>query len=298
MEKLSKLPFLDVLQADARCLIAARDKARLIHKSGDIDASGDEVEQPVRKLFSDKLPGLCHVGHGHIIDASHAISPQLDVIIADRAATPILFRCENGTEYIPYECVYAIGETKTSYSKAKKPIHKFTDTIRRIRSELNRAKTPTNYLGNGIALGDRFVLSDNRPYKNPLFSFMLFVGGDHFEITDVSDLYKTEPPENLPNVVCILDQGLLLYIKIQKKEEGPYAFKSINIVPEFVTKTEGQEDHWAFIPYGDNSNRPAMTFGVLWFLLMEHLRDCILSEPRLLQYISDLVSFEAGMVIA
>jgi hypothetical protein len=298
MEKLSKLDFLNVLQADAERLIAARNKARFIHKSGDIDASGDEVEQPVRQLFSDKLPGLCHVGHGHIVDASHTVSPQLDVIIADRAATPILFRGENGTEYVPYECIYAIGETKTSYSKTKKPIHRFSDTIRRIRSELKRAKTPTNYLGNGIALGEGFALSDNRPYKNPLFSFMLFVGGDHFGIADVRDLYKTELPENLPNVVCILDQGLLLYARMQKQDGGHYVFKSINLIPEFATKTDEQENRWAFVPYGDNSNRPAMTFGVLWFLLMEHLRSCLLSEPRLMQYISDLISFEAGEVIA
>src|ERR1700733_2224470 len=98
-----KLSLVDVFRADAKKLLDARERAQMVHKSGDIKASGDEVERGLRDLIASKLPGLCHVGHGHLMDSTHTVSPQLDLIIADHAATPILFKTDNGTEYVPYE---------------------------------------------------------------------------------------------------------------------------------------------------------------------------------------------------
>ncbi len=93
-------------------MVAARAKALLIHHTGDPDAAGDEVEQAVRTVLRRKLPSAYYVGHGRVVDARWASSSQLDVVIADNLGASVLFRTAAGTEYFPYESVYAVGEVK------------------------------------------------------------------------------------------------------------------------------------------------------------------------------------------
>src|SRR6266851_9381013 len=87
-----------VFRSDAVDILAAREKARMMHHGRDIHAAGDEVEITVRKVLGRKLPSLYYVGQGHIVDEQLHQSPQLDVIIANNTGAPILFRAENGTE--------------------------------------------------------------------------------------------------------------------------------------------------------------------------------------------------------
>src|SRR4051794_28161998 len=112
----------EVYDRDAQKLLGGRKSSRIIHSSGDIDASGDEIEEPVRDLLRRRLPSKFFVGHGHIVDQQLRVSNQFDVVIADATATPILFEGENGMQYFPWKSVYAIGEIKCSYSKRKRPL--------------------------------------------------------------------------------------------------------------------------------------------------------------------------------
>src|SRR5712692_6314598 len=127
-----------VFRSDAADILAAREKARIMHHGHDIRSAGDEVEMAFRKMLGRKLPALYYVGHGHIVDEQLHQSPQLDVIIANNTGAPILFRAENGTEYFPYEGVYAFGEVKSSYDSSKQSIHAFSDTLKNIRTRLQR----------------------------------------------------------------------------------------------------------------------------------------------------------------
>src|SRR6266550_9409493 len=127
-----------VLQSDAAEIVAAREKSRLIHGTKNINASGDEVERVVRRILRRKLPQLYHVGHGHIVDSSGSNSPQLDVVLTDNSQSPVLFEAENGTQYFPYEAVYAVGEIKSTYYKAEHPIEAFANTLKTIRNTLQR----------------------------------------------------------------------------------------------------------------------------------------------------------------
>ena len=90
-----------IYQEDTLALLAARTKSKVIHNTGDIDASGDEVEQPIRDFLSKRLPAQFVVIQGHIVDRHQRVSPQIDGIIADSSATPVRFQSENGTHYVP-----------------------------------------------------------------------------------------------------------------------------------------------------------------------------------------------------
>src|SRR4028118_18043 len=97
--ELPRLEFEKVLRADAAEIIAAGEKAQIIHRGRDIDAAGDEVEVATRRVIRRKLPSSYYVGHGHIVDAQLNQSPQLDVVIAYNSDAPILFATENRTGY-------------------------------------------------------------------------------------------------------------------------------------------------------------------------------------------------------
>ena len=292
-----KLDLLDIFKGDADTLLQARAKAKLVHKSGNIDASGDEVEMGLRALLAGKVARSVLRRSGPPDGPNHTVSPQIDLIIADRAATPILFRTENNTDYVPYECVFAIGEAETSYARAKKPIQAFSEVLKAIRTNLQRDKTPTNYLGQGLSLGPGLSSGDQRPYKNPLYSFMFFGGGDTFNMADVAQLYREEAAENLPNAVCILNQGILLNARFEYPPGAGPKQIGLNVVPEFNKAAAEQFDRWAFLPYGTPETRSAHCLGVLWFLLSEHIRSCVLLEPNLSRYLKSWGAFEHGEVL-
>src|SRR5437667_9921374 len=88
-----------ILRSDAADIVAAREKARIMHHGRDIRAAGDEVELTFRKVLRRKLPSSYYVGHGHIVDQDLKTSRQLDVVVANNAGAPILFQAANGSEY-------------------------------------------------------------------------------------------------------------------------------------------------------------------------------------------------------
>src|SRR4051794_7068998 len=104
--------------SSAADILAARERAQIIHHTKDIDEAGEEVERAVRRAFRDKLPSQYHVGNGHIVDANLNTSPQIDILVVDSHGTPVLMRSESGAEYVPYESVYALGEVKSTYKRS------------------------------------------------------------------------------------------------------------------------------------------------------------------------------------
>jgi hypothetical protein len=203
-----------IFQVDAAAIKAAHARARIIHQTRDIDAAGDEVERAVRAVLARKLPLRYKVGHGHVVDRQLGTSPQLDVVISDGLEVPVLFSADNETEYIPFESVYAIGEVKATYYSDKNPIEAFSSTIARIRTELYREETPAGYLPGGVQLTSALGIFTKSPTPlNSLFSFMFFCDSGDFHPDEVRDLYSSRPAHELPNVVCLLDAGLILYTK-------------------------------------------------------------------------------------
>jgi hypothetical protein len=289
------------IQLDAADIVAAHERAKIIHGTGDIRASGNEVEQMVRKVLRRKLPTSYYVGHGHIIDSQLVTSSQLDVIITDNGEAPVLFQTDDGTEYFPYESVYAVGEIKATYYKSKNPVHKFVKTIAELKSNLKRDQTPKETLphylrrrGDTPLITNLAQLYELVRYRNPLFSFMLFVDSKDFQMDHITELYESEPAAHLPNVVCFLDKGIVLNAQIRSDEDGFEILESYDVWPEFYADVSGY--HWCFAPFGEDTNRFGSNLGVLYFMLMEHFMQCILMPPRMLIYLKRCFSYEKRQV--
>ena len=287
--RLRKLELEKVLLADAADIVAAREKAQIIHHTKDIGAAGDEVEQTVRNVLRRKLPTSYYIGHGHIVDKQLKTSPQLDVIIADNVGAPILFQARNGTEYFPYEAVYAIGEVKSGYYKNKQDIHTFSQTLASIRSELQRERTVLDF-----GTGERQLTR----YGNPLFSFMIFVSSNDFQIEHIGELYAASSLPELPNVVCFLDKGLILnggtsqtgrLLRVNLTSDEHNSF--------YKNQPREGEDHWVFSSFDTGGKLLAANFGYLYFMLATHLHNCILTPPDLLTYLNHIFTSQTTRII-
>jgi len=285
-----------VFRSDAADILAAREKSRIIHLGRDIRTAGDEVEMAFRRVLRRKLPSSYHIGHGHIVDQDLHNSPQLDIIIADNTSTAILLQAENGSEYFPYESVYAIGEVKSSYDNGKHYIHKFTDTIVSINSQLYRqasVPTPPPYY---------------KPYSNPLFSFMFFADAGDFRIDQVLDLYQTRPASDLPNIVCILNKGVIINMvnhvegkeqqiwePLQQVQLGP-----VSLIPAYNDNYPMPDIyfHWVLIERDTPGKSLAANLATLYYALSEHLQHCQLTPPELLKYLKNIFDPQEAIVIS
>jgi hypothetical protein len=286
-----------VFRSDAGDILAAREKARMMHHGHDIPAAGDEVEIAFRKVLGRKLPSLYYVGHGHIVDEQLHQSSQLDVIIANNTGAPILFRAENGSEYFPYEGVYAIGEVKSSYDNSKHYIHAFSDTLKKIRTQLQREpfRVTSTQRPNYDAVLNPFI----KPFGNPLFSFMFFADAGDFKIEQIRELYQTQPAAELPNIICILNKGVIVSTLSHIRRNGQQPWEpvepghpqAINLIPENnddYQKYFNVQSHWNLIEHGDNEMSLAANFAHFYYPLIQHLQRCQLTLPNLTGYVNHL----------
>jgi len=270
------LPIRELFELEALTLTTAREKNKIIHQMKNIRSAGDEVEEAVRNFFSRRLAKRCLVGHGHIVDKHGLVSRDLDVIVADSMDFPSLQENRDGREYFPFESVYAIGEVKSTYDKSKEPIHKFVESIRFAKQSLKRDPAPHNFVGTGFGNGITLNGASNgpgRPYLNPLFTFMLFVNSGDFAKEDIEALFAETPREFLPNAVCLLDKGVLLYHK--NLSSAPNHYHAVPI-PEFENDTDCV---WALAPLASSES-----LAMLWTMICDFLTGTTLLRPHYLDY--------------
>ncbi len=268
-----------------------------MHQGRDIRTAGDEVELTFRKVLRRKLPASYYVGHGHVVDRQLHESSQLDVVIANNAGSPILFQAENGSEYFPYESVYAIGEVKSSYEKSKQPIHKFADLLTNLGIRLDRERTQWN------PVQHVFPSPLEHPYGNPLFSFMFFADAGNFGIEHITDLYQSKPAGELPNVICFLNKGVVVNVAVpaesdKEHRQQPIHPNQINLIPALNYEVEGKRNERVLMELGTDEMHLAASFGVLYYALVTHLRQCQLTVPNLVEYIGQLFDSPISTPIA
>jgi hypothetical protein len=299
--KFPKLELEEVFQREATEILEARKRGQVIHRTKDVDTAGAEVEHAVRGFLKRKLPQLYHVGHGHIMDTFGKVSRQLDVVIADNAEAPVLFEAKDGTQYFPYESVYAIGEIRTSYTKTKKPIHEFAEKTKDLKDRLTRDSV--NRLQSGGYLTSSFQPKGHAyGSSNPLFTFLLFVEGGKFSANDIKELYLNSTSLNLPNLVCLLDKGVILLRKEVEWANGQQnSFYSIH--PGFSNEMNlvghsRQSGNWYFTEFGNAKNRAGANLGFLYSIISSFLTGCSLGTPNMSAYLEHILKVSSSEKIS
>ncbi len=259
----------------------AQSQVKLIHNTGDIPASGSQLEIAIRNFFKKKLPEKYYISNGHIIDTSLSTSPQLDLIIADNFRTPILYKTFDETEYLTYESIYGYAEIKSSW--AQKYMEDFVTTKERIYKFLTRENIDPKFIdagGKGLMLN---VPTTSYEYKNPLFSFMFVGDSKSFSYEHIRDFYKNSDWKFLPNILCLYDKGVI--VNINKSDLNKKVFK-VNLYPEFVDPADNE---WILVKFDKKRN----ALGTLYYVVLEHLNTCVLGSPNMLEYMQNIFSINA-----
>jgi hypothetical protein len=280
-----------VLRGDAAALTAARDRAAIIHRGRNIAAAGHEIEEEVRAVLRRRLAQRYAVGRGHVVDSRWNQSPDFDVLISDTTYAPVLFEAARGQQYVPFEAVYAVGEVKSGFFGTG-DFEKFADDLRSLNSSLQRERTPNNYLGHGITIQGA-IADDKRPYRNPLFSFMVFVNSDGYDRDQLAGFYASRPVDELPSIVTFLDRGSVARAKVRLTDDGPVE-PQWQVNPAVERLAAGEGAIWAMVPVAD----PGKVLGFLLLLLAQHLSHCYLKAPNYQAYTKDFIPTGAADVIS
>lgn len=260
-------------QIAADRILSAREESKIIHSAGNIGASGDQVERAVRSTIASRLPPRYRTNHGHIVDYCGRVSRQLDIVIAENLASNSLFESSNGTEFFPYESVYAIGEIKSTYRKSDLQIKHFSEMRRELSASLTRQ---TNI-------------------HHPLLTFMIFCSAGDFAVKDIEEFYRSTPREQLPTFVCFFDLGTIVFMKFGVNGHGqpiPLQYHSAS-----NSGMPLDESHrWCLIKPGDASNRAGANLMFLQLQIVEHLQKSGLAVPNLALYLDLALKWEGGEV--
>jgi hypothetical protein len=219
------------------------------------------------------------------------VSPQFDVIIADNNATPILFEAENGCQYFPWESVYAVGEIKSTYIKNKRHISAFATSIETLKTGLKREPTPPNYLGNGITLGKHFTTDESRPYRNPLFPFIVFFDSGDAKRVDLCREYCTNKDDNLPATAVFLDGKVIVKAELLPAN-GKTRMGNVHLDP--IDIVNRPDIHWMHVNYRSASEKGAQALVILMLALSNHLNRCVLMTPRINVYLNTVLQSAAN----
>lgn len=263
---------------EAEGIDIAHKQVKLIHNTGDIRASGNQLEIAIRNFFRKKLPEKYYISNGHVVDTSLRASPQLDLIIADNFKTPILYTTYDDTEYLTYESIYSYAEVKSSWDK--KYLTEFIVTNERFGNFLSRKSVSPNFINTGGKGFELDVPTTKNPFQNPILTFIFFGQSDNFSYEDITAQYKNIPWKFLPNVLCLFDKGLIVNINKPSLDKGVV---KINLYPAFV-EDDKDDNEWIFL----ETNKKRSAIGTLYYIVLEHLNTCVLGYPNMLEYMEKI----------
>lgn len=170
-------------------------------------STGQSLEEAVRVFLRKHLPTNVSVAQGQIIDSTGAISKQLDVILYDPQATPILYTSEEeGHRLVPVEGVLGVVEVKTNLTASMIP-----GIIENMQSVKNMQKTAYHR-----PLTPPFISETYNMYGQELDSFPVIYSLFAFEsssfenlIPDFRLLNDTLAPSDRIDHACLLDKGVI-----------------------------------------------------------------------------------------
>jgi len=269
---------------EAKLLRGAREECIDIHGS-DIRAAGNQVEIAVRNWLSRMLPDTVSVGHGHIIDQESNISPQIDCILRDRSHLPTLFTAKDGTNYTPFDSIYAIGEIKSTYYKSSKYIQAFSKTLEVIDRDLKR-NLIENTACDGIkpnTLLHHVFLGSSQPFFNQLFTFILFIDSGDATVDEIAEIYRNSQNQYLPDISVFLNSFIVIKATFEDNTMKTYKYQ----------KQAPPEITWKIIPApqieGSDTTSEGIHLCLLYYFLLNHIKESHLTGPNLTEYFKDLL---------
>ena len=273
-----------VFAGDARRLLDAREKARIVHGS-DIRAAGNEVEKAVRDYLKRMLPPRYYVTHGHLIDRNHLVSPQIDIIIADNFTLASLVTTEDGTEYVPATSVLSVGEVKSTYSASRQDYQGFCNKLAAI-SKMHRPlieNTAYGGISNHTHMSDMLWVSPHR-YMNHLYSFLLCVDAGDFDFDKVRGLLTTSDVNQLPSTAVLLNRGIVGYG--DRANPG-----GLSRYPNEAIKGDGDWE-WCYAETiaPQTGSVEGANLSLLYAYLVEHLTHTRLDHPNIYEYVANKVT--------
>src|SRR5260370_751632 len=169
---------------------------------------GAGFEDAVRGFLESYLPSSLAVCTGQLFDSTGAQSNQLELIIYDREATPVL--CRTGEiRVIPIECAYAVIEVKAQLSPSKIP--EIIDNMLSVRKLRKSA-----YYGEA---GTPVIWEQHNLYGEPWNIWPVHYFVFAFEASELNAIgqriteeheSRTLPPPSRIDCVCILDRAVFL----------------------------------------------------------------------------------------
>jgi len=281
---MAALDIAKLFRDEAEELRKARDKCIQIHGT-DIRAAGNEVEMAVRGFFQRMLPKRFSVTQGHLIDRNGKVSPQIDVIVADNTTLPSLLTTADGTEYIPIDSVYAVGEIKSTFYRSQKYMSAFSETLRSLREDMVRplVENTIHYGFKDTTIMRDVFLGKPHEYLNPLFSFMVFINhGDMTEDSIEEELRRCQD-HDLPGMTVILDMSAVFF---GRRDGQKFTFE------KYPSLARSKENAWFISPLAGVTGGGSMEgnhLGMAYYSLLEHLNQSFLEPPDLRPYFADML---------
>jgi len=164
-------------------------------------SKGTYRENAIKDFLSDRrLPSRYGIGSGEIVGPARNVSRQSDLVVYDRL-NGIALIYDDDTQVYPIECVAGTVEVKSTLSKPD-----FIDALENIRSVKELApRESTTRQSHGI-------MSVTYPRPLPFGAIFAYRLGDNSLsslVDNLKDWERSIPKEHWPNVVAVLDQGVI-----------------------------------------------------------------------------------------
>jgi hypothetical protein len=167
---------------------------------------GTAFENIVKHFLTCHIPDRLGICTGQLVDSTGAMSKQLDIIIYDKAHTPVLFQSE-GIQVIPNECAYAVIEVK-----AKLEASIFPAIFANMLSVKDLKKTAYYQAGSGLV---KYYTVHGKRWAYWPTSYFVFA----FESANPNSMMipliehhnaTSGLPEKKIDLICLLDKGVFV----------------------------------------------------------------------------------------
>ncbi len=163
-------------------------------------------EALVAQFLQRRLPEQIRCTAGQVIDSTGAISRQVDVVLYDRARTPMLFSSPNGhDQLIPVEGVLAVIEVKTHLTKAMLPgIMENCRSVKRLKrtAYFDQPRSPT------------YRLYDQDWTDFPIYYSVFAAKTDNMHAGDINEMQYGNALHERMDSLCYLDRGSNLNVSV------------------------------------------------------------------------------------